>query len=180
MGGGAIRLFGDRNATDAVSRGLTRLYPRLWRYCQVLTGSEHAAAILAKAVHERAVEQANEVVPGPDFDKWVFRLAYRLWVNEVRCQVAQQLGGATVSDDITAPKEKDGCERRTEGAIVNHMINKLPEAQRICVLLVYGEGMKYVEVADILDIPVGTILRRLTDARRMMATDLAKSKLGAG
>lgn len=72
--------------------------------------------------------------------------------------------------------EKGDCERnRSKGAVLLDMINKLPEAQRICVLLAYGENLKYAEVADILDAPVGTVVRRLSDARTAISAGVAIS-----
>lgn len=44
-------------------------------------------------------------------------------------------------------------------------VGALPEAQRISVMLVYAEGYSYQQAADILDIPVGTVISRLTAAR---------------
>ena len=45
----------------------------------------------------------------------------------------------------------------------------MPEAQRETVLLVYGEGYSYVEVAIALEIPIGTVMSRLAAARAALA-----------
>jgi RNA polymerase sigma-70 factor (ECF subfamily) len=48
-------------------------------------------------------------------------------------------------------------------------IARLPEAQRETVLLVYAEGFSYREAAEILDVPIGTIMSRLAAAREKLA-----------
>jgi RNA polymerase sigma-70 factor (ECF subfamily) len=48
-------------------------------------------------------------------------------------------------------------------------INRLPEAQRETVLLVYGEGYRYAEAASFLGIPIGTVMSRLAAARSCLA-----------
>jgi RNA polymerase sigma-70 factor, ECF subfamily len=48
-------------------------------------------------------------------------------------------------------------------------IDRLPEAQRETVLLVYGEGYSYAEAAEVLAVPIGTIMSRLAAARAALA-----------
>nr|WP_206420108.1 sigma factor-like helix-turn-helix DNA-binding protein [Minwuia thermotolerans] len=48
-------------------------------------------------------------------------------------------------------------------------VERLPEAQRQTVTLVYAEGFTYREAARILDVPIGTIMSRLATARSMLA-----------
>jgi RNA polymerase sigma-70 factor (ECF subfamily) len=49
-------------------------------------------------------------------------------------------------------------------------VERLPDGQREAVFLVYGEGMAYREAADVLDVPVGTVMSRLAAARSKLAS----------
>jgi DNA-directed RNA polymerase specialized sigma24 family protein len=60
-------------------------------------------------------------------------------------------------------------ETNIPAAQVLRAINRLPEAQRETVLLVYGEGNSYAEAANFLGIPIGTIMSRLAAARSCLA-----------
>lgn len=48
------------------------------------------------------------------------------------------------------------------------LVTGLPEAQRVVVMLVYVEGFRYREAADVLEIPVGTVMSRLAAARKAL------------
>jgi RNA polymerase sigma-70 factor, ECF subfamily len=54
-------------------------------------------------------------------------------------------------------------------AAVLRVIDRLPEAQRETVLLVYGEGYSYAEAAAVLSVPIGTIMSRLSAGRAALA-----------
>jgi RNA polymerase sigma-70 factor (ECF subfamily) len=62
------------------------------------------------------------------------------------------------------------------GRQVLSKVMALPEALRVTVVLVYLEGFKYAEAAEILDIPIGTVMSRLSSARKALQADLADKK----
>ena len=64
----------NREVTDE----LKPLFPRLWRYCVVLTGHPEQADDLAQAACQRALEKAHHYQPGIRLDRWVFHIAQRL------------------------------------------------------------------------------------------------------
>ncbi|KEJ88191.1 ECF subfamily RNA polymerase sigma factor [Sulfitobacter donghicola DSW-25 = KCTC 12864 = JCM 14565] len=55
-------------------------------------------------------------------------------------------------------------------------IQALPEGQRLCVFLVYVEGQSYREAADMLNIPIGTVMSRLSTARRTISEDVNQER----
>ena len=55
---------------------------------------------------------------------------------------------------------------------VLNKVQALPDKQRLCVLLVYVEGYSYAEAAETLDIPIGTVMSRLSAARRVITNDV--------
>ena len=148
-----------------VRDGLDRLLPRLWRFCLVLSGDRSAADDLAQATCLRALEREEQFEPGTRLDRWIFRIAQTVWLNQVRAEKVRRGGGVV-------PVEQAGLIDATADAESNLFANEvfsqvmaLPEAQRSAVLLVYVEGYLYKEAAEHLDVPVGTVMSRLASAR---------------
>jgi len=141
------------------------MFSRLWRYCIVLTGSREHADDLAQMTCLRALEKASLYVPNTRLDSWLFKMAQRLWINEL-CKTKVRKGGGLVSvDEIDLPDRKSDPETNLFAREVLYEVMALPEAQRIAVMLVYVEGHSYKEAAEILDIPIGTVMSRLAAAR---------------
>ena len=63
-------------------------------------------------------------------------------------------------------------EARLELARVRTAMDRLPQDQRAVLLLVCVEGLRYREVAEMLDVPLGTVMSRLARARTALASDL--------
>jgi len=175
-----IRMFGKKSSFDEVKNGLQPIYPRLWRYCLVLTGSAQSADDLSQSACLRALEKAHHYTPGTNLKSWVFRLAQRIWLNELRAAAVRRGGGMIILEEDQIPEIKPGPESNLLIREVLLQVGALPEAQRATVMLVYAEGYSYKQAAEILDIPVGTVMSRLAAARARLAGKFnsSESKLG--
>lgn len=160
--------------------GLPEVYPRLWRFCIALTGNVDAAGDLAQATALRAVEQADRFQAGTHLDRWLFVMARRIWLNELRAKAVRAKGGLVSIDELDLADEKPGIETNILASEVLSAITRLPEAQRETVALVYIEGYRYVEAAEILGIPVGTVMSRLAAARKTLGAQLGENSKVAG
>ena len=169
--------------TDAhteVKDGMNDIFPRLWRYCMALTGQRDWADDLAQATCLRAMEQAAKFQPGTHLDRWMFRMAQRVWLNELRSRKVRTGGGLVPVEDVDLVDIKPDSETNILARDVLSQVMKLPEAQRQTVLLVYVEGYSYKDAAEMMDIPIGTVMSRLAAARRSIAQHLPKENaLGA-
>ncbi len=156
------------DAEREIRDGLPDLYPRLWRYALMLTGTRSAADDLCQAACIRALEQARHFQPGTHLDRWMFRMTQRLWFNEVRAQKVRQGAGLVPVEEIEIAAKSPGVETNILARQVLDKMGALPEAQRVTALLVYVEGLSYKEAADMLDIPIGTVMSRLAAARKSL------------
>ena len=145
--------------------GLPGLYPRLWRFALSLSGDRSAADDLAQATALRALEHADKFQPGTSLIAWLFTMARRIWLNEKRAERVRTAGGLVAIDDIELPGTGLDSDTNIFARQVFDQVMALPEAQRSTVLLVYVEGHTYKETAEILDIPIGTVMSRLAAAR---------------
>ncbi|MBO9472784.1 RNA polymerase sigma factor [Shimia sp. R10_1] len=153
------------SAEEEVAAGLPKVFPRIWRYAFSLTGSRDGADDLAQAACLRAIEQASKFQPGTHLDRWMFRITHNLWISEIRKEKVRKGGGMPMVDAAEIPDPKQDPERDYDRQEVLKSVLDLPEAQRVTVVLVYVEGYSYKAAAEILDIPLATVMSRLATAR---------------
>lgn len=163
-------------------KGLPEIAPRLWRYCLVLSGRRDVADDLAQSACLRAIEKAHQFQPGTHLDRWVFRIAQRIWLNDLRANAVRRGTGVVSIHDTELPDTVTGRNISAESNIfvteVLSQVAALPEAQRETVMLVYIEGFSYKDAAEILDIPIGTIMSRLAAARAKLTKRMGQDETG--
>ncbi|MEM7440979.1 MAG: RNA polymerase sigma factor [Pseudomonadota bacterium] len=167
------------NAETEIRTNLPDLYPRLWRFALVLSGTRDAADDLAQTTAIRAMEKAQHYTPGTRLDSWLFTMARRIWLNELRARAVRRGQGLMAVEDIDLPDPSPGQEVNRMASEVLAVVNTLPEAQREAVLLVYVEEYTCAEAATMLDVPMGTVLSRLSTARRKINGTLAPKESAA-
>jgi len=160
-----MKLWQRQNVEDLVRQGVEEVFPRLWRYCLVLTSERQQADDLAQAVSLRALENADKFKVGSHFDRWIFTIAQRMWIDELRKTAVRTGGGLFSIDEIELVDAGPNPEDNVLNREVLLGVMTLPEAQRSAVVLTYVEGYSYRDTAQILDIPVGTVMSRLFIAR---------------
>lgn len=148
-----------------VRDGLDRLLPRLWRFCLVLSGNRGVADDLVQATCLRALEREDQFQPGTRLDRWLFRIAQSVWLNQLRSEKVRRGGGLVPVEHAGLIDAASDAEANLFANEVFSEVMALPEAQRAAVLLVYVEGYLYKEAAEHLDVPVGTVMSRLASAR---------------
>jgi RNA polymerase sigma-70 factor (ECF subfamily) len=99
----------------------------------------------------------------------LFAILRSIWLNEIRSQRIRQGGGFVDAADALTTDGAREIEMNITAAAVLRAIDRLPEAQRETVLLVYGEGYSYAEAAAALGVPIGTIMSRLAAGRAALA-----------
>ena len=150
-------------------RELGQLLPRLWRYGLVLSRQKHLADDLVQATCVRALERIGQFVPGTRLDRWLLTIMHSIWLNEIRAQrVRQGQGFVDAEQELSFDGERQAQEQVLAAQVIKR-VNALPEAQRETVFLTYVEGLSYKETADVLHIPVGTVMSRLAAARLKLA-----------
>ncbi|GGX42642.1 RNA polymerase sigma24 factor [Tateyamaria omphalii] len=124
----------------------------------------------------RALDKADQFEPGTHLDRWMFRMAQRVWLNELRSRKVRTGGGLVPVEEIDLPDKKPEAETNILARDVLNRVNGLPEAQRQAVVLVYVEGYAYKEAAEIMEIPIGTVMSRLAAARKRLNSEMAEDK----
>ena len=147
-----------------IYRSIEAEIPRLRRYARTLARDAAAADDLVQDCLARALAKLHLWQDETDLRAWLFTILHNQYVNHVRRSVREgvAVGLSESEPTLTRPAHQD---QRLELRDFARAIAKLPEEQRSVILLIGLEGMRYEEVAEILDVPVGTVRSRLSRAR---------------
>ncbi len=152
---------------------LVALLPRLRRMARALCRDEDEADELVQQAVERALVNRHRFQPGTRLDAWMHRIIQNLWRDEYR---RRKRRGPVV--ELEAVRHMAGGDGRREGEVrltlraVREAIRRLPEDQRLALVLVCLEGLPYREAAERMGVPLGTLMSRLGRARRRLALEV--------
>jgi RNA polymerase sigma-70 factor (ECF subfamily) len=146
-----------------IEQSVEQHIPRLRRYARALTGDRAAADDLVQDTLERALSRFQLWRQGSDLRAWLFTIMHNIFVNQVRSRARryhESLETEPTAGTLHAP-EPDWLELRD----IASALSRLPHEQRVVVLLVGLEQFTYEEAAQVLGVPIGTVMSRLSRAR---------------
>lgn len=151
---------------DLDERQWRELLQRLRRFALSLTRDSAAADDLVQATAERALARSGQRREGEDRRAWLFTILYRLFLDGKRRERlhARWLGWFGRSEEAEEPLGCDTAHIVMAQADLQAFA-RLPSEQRALLLLVSVEGLSYKDVAQTLNIPIGTVMSRLSRAR---------------
>jgi RNA polymerase sigma-70 factor (ECF subfamily) len=161
---------------DEVRAGLPAHLTRLWRYALLLSGRRDLAEDLVQATCLRALERCRQFASGTRLDNWLFSILRSIWLNELRARKVRDGEGTVDAQDHLAFDGMAEIETNILARQVLKQVHALPRAQQETLFLVYVEGLTYREAAELLEVPIGTVMSRLAAARE----SLGKLAAGAG
>jgi RNA polymerase sigma-70 factor (ECF subfamily) len=151
---------------DPFTDDLVALLPRLRRFALSLARRPDLADDLVQTTAERAIAARGSFHPGTRLDAWLFRIMHNSWIDVVR---RDRTRGQEI--DIVDVPESLSIDGRTvtEASLMlqsaSLAMKKLPDDQREVMMLICVEELSYREAADVLGIPIGTVMSRLARAR---------------
>ena len=143
---------------------IAELVPRLRRYARALANNRTPADELVRATLERAAGEVSLTHTAGDLRVWLFGLMHEIYMRSAANETS---AAAEPHPGTGAPAGGDPPRRASEEAIAT-----LPAEQREIFLLVTLEDMSYEQVATTLNIPIGTVMSRLSRAREKLRLQL--------
>ena len=138
--------------------------PRLRRYARALTRNADRADDLVQDTLLRAIAKEHLWRQGTDLRAWLFTVMHNQHVNLVRRAMREE--GAVdieqMASSLAATTDPTGSRQLSE---LESALGCLPQEQRAVLLLVGLEGMSYETVAEVLNVPIGTVRSRLSRGR---------------
>jgi len=169
------------NADDFSAEALQFLEP-LFATAMRLTRNRADAEDLVQDTYVKAFRHSGQFKRGTNLRAWLYTILHNTWRNRVRDasrdtvdvdseQVEQLAAGGIGGEHIETPERI--LMRSTLDADLQAALNSLPEAFREAVWLRDVEEFSYAEIAEMLNVPIGTVMSRISRGRRMLFEKLS-------
>jgi RNA polymerase sigma-70 factor, ECF subfamily len=177
-----------RDARDRVrfEEEALELSDQVYRVARRLVGSREEAEDLVQQTYERAFRSWRQYTPGTNLRAWLLRILTNLNIDRGRRQqrapqttsIDSEAGDYFLYDKLASqmpdenPDEERVLERLSQDSIVDALADVPHDFRDVIVLVDIGE-FSYADAAQILDIPMGTVMSRLHRGRRILKKNLA-------
>ena len=165
-----VRAFRDGDV-DALGAVYDRYSRPVWAVAMRVLGDRALAEDAAQETFLRAWRAAADFDPGRPLAPWLFTIARRTAIDVLRREARPTQGGHDAEQDAVVAMP--GIERAWDAWQVRTALAELPAEERDVVRLAHFEEMTHREIAELLDVPVGTVKSRSHRAHRRLAGRLA-------
>jgi RNA polymerase sigma factor (sigma-70 family) len=160
------------------------LFDSLYNFARWLVRNQGDAEDLVQETYRKALHSFASFQPGTNFRGWIFRILRNTFLSS--------RSGLERKMTVAMESEEDGSElaaeretpetiliERSNHQLVQRAIDELPAHYRKVLLLCEVEEMSYQQIAEILSIPIGTVMSRLARARRATRESFKRDPRGA-
>jgi RNA polymerase sigma-70 factor (ECF subfamily) len=158
--------------TRAFAHLMARWHPPIRRLCTRMIGDAHRAEDLAQETFLRLFARRQDYEPSGRFSTLLWRIALNLCYDELRRTKRRAESPLDEADDDTfhspvvsdRPGPDDALAEQERAEAVRRALLALSEPYRVVVVLRHYEGLKFREIAELLELPEGTVKSRMAEA----------------
>src|SRR6218665_2715670 len=162
-------------AYNDIRRDLVSLLPKVRRFAMTLTRNAADADDLVQEVCERAITR-NHLWNGEGrLESWIYAMTRNLWIDEIRKRKVRTGAGTIDAHEQNELSIEASGEKLVYANQLHKLILSMPEGLASVFVLVNVEGHSYKEAAEILKIPIGTVMSRLSTARMRLAAMITET-----
>lgn len=151
----------------------------IYRFCRYLASDTDMAQELYQETFLKAVQFSNKIKASDNVKSYLMGITSNIWKNYIRKNARRNKILRPVDYDENIEQipcgSSDILETFVENEVLNQVrcaIEKLPDRQRLVVILHYSENLTTEEISKILHIPKGTVLSRLSKARKILKKEM--------
>jgi len=162
---------GDSTAFEEI---VLKYQDRIYNLCRHMLGNTHEAEDAAQDTFLKAYQKLKDFRPEASLYTWLYRIAVNTCLDYKKRPFFESLfkkaGGDEFADEAASdwPSPERLYESKQIGLALHNSIRKLPSKLRTAIVLKEIEGLPYEEIADILEISIGTVKSRISRAREAL------------
>ena len=158
------------DAPPAFRRQLLDVIPRLRRYARALTFDTATADDLTQQALERALSHWRQFDPQREIGVWLLSIAHNAHLDTLRRDWRVTATDPSELQRVQDERDSDAGHGHGPGLRLDLLaaLRLLPPEQREPLLLVCVEQLSYAEVAEVLRIPIGTVMSRVSRGRAVL------------
>jgi RNA polymerase sigma-70 factor, ECF subfamily len=170
-------MFRGNPQSDAFKELAMPLFDQLYNFAHWLTQNRDEAEDLVQETYVKALKGFSSFQLGTNFRAWMYRILRNTFLTSRT--------GLRATSTVPLDSDEDGPElavenetpettllKRSDSELVQNAINGLPVLYREILLLCEVEEMSYQEIAETLSVPIGTVMSRLSRARKTLREGL--------
>lgn len=167
----------DSGTSSEFERLAIPLFDPLYNFARWLSGDEAEAEDLVQEAFIKALRGFASFTPGTDFRAWIFRILRNTFLTSrtgLRAKLTDPLDedeGESLAVTWETPESLAVAASTREA--LQAALERLPAVYREVILLCDVEEMKYKEIAEVLSIPIGTVMSRVARGRKLLRQSLA-------
>ena len=176
----------EQKQTEDFEAGVLAQLDSLYRTARRMMSSQQEAEDLVQETMLKAFRFSHTYQPGTNLRAWLFRILNTSAINRYRKQATHPSTASLPEGedfyiynrikDLSGQELNAGAEEEVLSHYldedVHNALNDLPPNFRIAVILADIEGLSYKEIAEALNIPIGTVMSRISRARRQLQRSL--------
>jgi RNA polymerase sigma-70 factor (ECF subfamily) len=177
-----MRVPEDRASAASFADLALPLFDQLYNFALWLTQDKAEAEDLVQETYAKALRGFSSFQAGTNFRAWIYRILRNSFLNSragLKVTVVIDEEGGDGLPAVSSTPESLLMEQATR-EIVQQALETLPVHFREILLLCDVEDMSYKEIAETLSIPAGTVMSRLSRARKALRVALSEKKQGGG
>ena len=150
----------------SVQRLVDDHYAALYRYAYRLSGTADAASDLTQETFCKAQAQMNQLRDPNRAKAWLFSILRNAFLHQVRADRNHRLVSLDNAENVTQPALDPFPEVEPEK--LQAALNAMPEGFRTPLILFYFEDFSYRDIAEQMELPIGTVMSRLARAKAFL------------
>jgi RNA polymerase sigma-70 factor (ECF subfamily) len=153
-----------------ISQLVDQHYESVFRFAYRLSGTSHEAEDISQQAFLDAQRKLDTLRDPDKVRAWLFMIVRNLYRRQIRDRVTH---GEVALEVLVEPvDQKRGSDKQVERSLdsesLQQVLNELPEEFRSVLLLFYFRELSYREIAEQLDVPIGTVMSRLSRGKKQL------------